>query len=310
MDDQSFAGLRHDLRSMFTLIMLEADALAGSGVDAETRTRRAERIANAVERCAAMLDAARERDRAPVSSGATTKVADVLDAVGTVLAPWIPTCVDVRIMCPPRLEARICPALTYRILLNLTQNAASAIAAAGQGRTIALSAEAHGRALLVAVADDGPGLPLPVRDRLVALLGRPQRSRHIAWSGRASASRREVDSCSGSQVLPPSVDERLRRGGEHGCEDIILERLAYYARQGVHCVQGVPRTKSVPRITDPALTRIPPTARSLRRPPGEHGLGLPTAARLARALGGRLQLVDHPPRTTVFQLAVPGCVVQ
>jgi len=86
----------------------------------------------------------------------------------------------------------------YRILLNLTRNAFDAGA-----RTIRISCEGSGDSLLVIVADDGPGLPQSIVDKL---FDEKLRSTHTGKTGLGLLISRELAENQGGALRLRATD--------------------------------------------------------------------------------------------------------
>ena len=67
---------------------------------------------------------------------------------------------------PPGLRVSADRDQLYRVVINLAQNAADALAGRAGGGTVRIGARRAGGDTLIEIADTGPGLPAEVRDHL------------------------------------------------------------------------------------------------------------------------------------------------
>jgi signal transduction histidine kinase len=154
------AKVSHDLRGILTPALLSAERLQ---MHADPRVQRAgDVLAQAVDRAADLvrrtLEYAREGPP-PLQFGPVALAPLVNEAAETARPPRstlrVNNGIDAAIqVLADRIEL-------FRVLTNLLRNAAEAGA-----RTVRISAQHAGAALSVDIADDGPGLPEPVRAEL------------------------------------------------------------------------------------------------------------------------------------------------
>ena len=168
---EAVAKINHDLRNMLTSAQLASERLASS---ADPHVARAmPRLERALSRAAALtrnvLDYGKSEEPAPVltriplAAAATTAAEDAgLEASGVRLVRTI----------PPRFAVTADSDQLHRILVNLMRNARQAIEAdatrgdrKGQG-VVRLSASLEGPHVVLLIADDGPGIPARLSERL------------------------------------------------------------------------------------------------------------------------------------------------
>lgn len=161
--------INHELRNMLTTAQLLGDRLAG--LDDPTARRIVPRltttVARAIDFCEATLAYGRASERVPQRRRVRLApiIAELTDADG--LAPGPP--IDYEIRIPAELEIDADPEQLARVLANLLRNATQAIAAAGttdDAPRITVEASRDANAVRILVADNGPGIPHHVRDRL------------------------------------------------------------------------------------------------------------------------------------------------
>ena len=151
------AKVSHDLRGILTPALLSAERLQ---IHADPRVRRAgEVLAQAVDRAADLVRRTLEyaREGPPPLQFAPVALASLVNEAAETARPLrsslrVNNAIDVAIQVrADRMEL-------FRVLANLLRNAAEAGA-----RTVHISAQHAGTALSIDIADDGPGLPEPVR---------------------------------------------------------------------------------------------------------------------------------------------------
>ncbi len=156
----SVAKISHDLRNILSSALLVADRLQ------ETSDPAAKRAANtlipAVERAAQLVsrtvDFAREGPPAIIRSA--VQVSGLVDEAAAAVRPEDGG-VAIENLVPGGLVLALDRAQIYRVLVNLMRNAAEAGAA-----RITLSVEGQNGATRLKMSDDGPGLPLRVKENL------------------------------------------------------------------------------------------------------------------------------------------------
>jgi signal transduction histidine kinase len=163
--------LAHDFRGPMTVIRGYAETLAEGGLDAEEVRRRCEIIMEMVDRLERMtmetLDFARGGGRLALRS---MDAAEVVEAITADLAEQVPTLELVRSVRVPRGSAvAVDLDKLRRAATNIAQNARDAMG--GQGLLHVSPEIPNGHApkpaqLELVLADEGPGVPGEIRDRL------------------------------------------------------------------------------------------------------------------------------------------------
>lgn len=150
------SSLGHDLRTPLTVILGGLDALRRESAptprldEVQAEARRLERLVSN------LLEMAR------VEAGAVKPAAepiDLTDAVGTALSDLDPARHGHPLMVAVRPDlplVRADPRLLHHILINLMGNAQKY---GGPGKAIAITAATEGAALVLSIADEGPGIP-------------------------------------------------------------------------------------------------------------------------------------------------------
>jgi signal transduction histidine kinase len=169
--------INHELRNMLTTAQLLGDRLGD--VDDPAVQRIAPRLigtlGRAIEYCGATLAYGRAGERPPQRHlvGVKEVVADQLDL--TKLSDGHP--ITVKDETPGDLVVDADPEQLGRVLLNLIRNAVEALARAKTpDATIVVSASRAGGIVRLRVADNGPGIPERVRDRLFSAFQASERS--------------------------------------------------------------------------------------------------------------------------------------
>ena len=165
---EAVARINHDLRNMLTSAQMASDRLASS---ADPQVARAlPRLERALSRASTLAtnvldygkseEPAPERRRVPLKAAVLAAGEDAdLDPAGVRLATTIPA----------RAAVQADPDQLHRILVNLMRNARQAILndpeRDGRGR-VEVSVRREGETCVVTLADDGPGIPPRLRERL------------------------------------------------------------------------------------------------------------------------------------------------
>lgn len=169
---EAVAKINHDLRNMLTSAQMASERLAGS--DDPMVAQALPRLERALGRAAALSrnvlaygkseEPAPQTTRIALTGAVTTAAEDAgLDPAGVRL--------DKRL--PARFAVRADPDQLHRILVNLMRNARQAIEGDAarpperQGRgVVRVTAEIAGTTAIVRIADDGPGVPPRLAERL------------------------------------------------------------------------------------------------------------------------------------------------
>jgi signal transduction histidine kinase len=153
------AKMSHDLRGILSSALLVADRLTMSREASVQQT--GEVIVRAVHRATALAQQTLEfvREGPPALRRAPTRLRGLVDEAGAVV------CAEGRCelhnQIAPEVEANIDRESILRVLTNLFRNAVQAGA-----RTLTVTGAGAEAGLAITVADDGPGLPEGVRERL------------------------------------------------------------------------------------------------------------------------------------------------
>ena len=163
---EAVAKINHDLRNMLTTAQMASDRLAGSGdpVVAQTVPRLERALSRATKLTENVLAYGRSEESPPAREPVPLAEAIAAAAEDAGLAE---DGVALRLgeMAPTTVSAD--PEQLHRILHNLFRNARQAIAGSGraQGQVHVCAHRSEGRDR-IAIADDGPGVPDRVRERL------------------------------------------------------------------------------------------------------------------------------------------------
>ena len=161
----SVTKINHDLRNVLSTALLMADRLS-INADPEL-AQMGERLARTVERGVGLteevLEYSQAREPEPViETVCPRRIAEEVQADLRTAFPAV--AVDIRI--PPRLDVRADAEQIHRILSNLARNAAQALRGRRDGRILFESEVVGEGTLILRIADNGPGLPDKVSDRL------------------------------------------------------------------------------------------------------------------------------------------------
>lgn len=165
----SVTKINHDLRNVLSTALLMADRL--SLHEDPTLAQMGERLTRTVERGVGLTDEvldysnAREAEAIVEAVPMRRIVADVQLDMRTTFAPVL-----MKNRVHPDIYVMADPEQLHRILSNLFRNAAQAMTEAGpiddRQPTLTVSAEIVGETVIISIADNGPGLPETVEDRL------------------------------------------------------------------------------------------------------------------------------------------------
>jgi signal transduction histidine kinase len=161
---EAVAKINHDLRGILSTAQLVSDRLASSN---DPEVRRAtpvlmKSIDRAVTLCSRILDFSRPRPEVAAETFALTELAT---DVAATLSPALPPGAEVANNIADDLDIYADREHMFRVLSNLVRNAVEA----GATRVVVgarQEAAPYGRRMIIEVADNGPGLPEPVRQRL------------------------------------------------------------------------------------------------------------------------------------------------
>lgn len=177
-------GLAHDLRSPVTRMKsLIERAIIETADPGSLATL--ERVAQEAETLLAMLSTALQISRAEAGIGrerfASFDVAALLEDIAEIYGPLAEDQgFAIETEAPAGLQAMLHREFVSQALGNLIENALKY--AAGGTRIVLTASESRG-ALLIEVADDGPGIPSERREEALERFGRLDPARHLAGSG-------------------------------------------------------------------------------------------------------------------------------
>jgi signal transduction histidine kinase len=155
------AKISHDLRNILSTARLMSDSLADSEVPEVKRVtpRLLAAIDRAVALCARTLSYTREG--APPLSRSRFALAGLVEEIAELVEPKREDGARLLDEVPPTLMVDADREQLFRVLLNLARNAIEAGA-----RRVTIGARSEPEAIIIEVADDGPGLPPKARDNL------------------------------------------------------------------------------------------------------------------------------------------------
>lgn len=161
------AKISHDLRNILTTAQLFTDRLEAS--EDPTVARMVPKLLNSMRRAIHLAEATLTFGKAEEAPPQLDQVqlADIVAEVfeAEALADGGEACAFVDEV-PPTFTLRADREQLYRVLSNLVRNARQAMAAAGAGGQIAISAAETEGDWMVCVADTGPGLPAKTQENL------------------------------------------------------------------------------------------------------------------------------------------------
>lgn len=177
-------GLAHDLRSPVTRMKSVIERAIVETRDSDTLTA-LERVSQEAETLLHMLSSALQISRAEAGIGrdrfADTDVTAMLDDLAEVYGPLVEdNGFTLYVGSPPGLRANLHREFVGQAIGNLIENA---LKYAVGGSTIMLSARDELGELVLAVADDGPGIAPEQRNDALKRFGRLDPARHVAGSG-------------------------------------------------------------------------------------------------------------------------------
>ena len=164
---EAVAKINHDLRNMLTSAQVVAERLQGSGdprvTSALPRLERA--LDRAVRLAQNVMAYGKSEEPRPDASRVPLAIAAEAAAEDAGLGP---ASVALALKVAPEAVVRADPEQLDRILVNVFKNAREAIEAAGRatGRVSVAAEATPDGASLIRIADDGPGVPERLRERL------------------------------------------------------------------------------------------------------------------------------------------------
>ncbi len=166
---EAVAKIQHDLRNILTSAQMASDRLARVG-DPAVQSLTA-RVVAALDRAVTLATSTLKYGKADEHTPMRKRLllAPLVDEAATSVLPEGTTIAFVNAV-PRELEVDADPEQLFRVLLNLARNAREALDSEaggnGGGRSIRVSALRADGAVTIDVADDGPGIPAAVRERL------------------------------------------------------------------------------------------------------------------------------------------------
>jgi signal transduction histidine kinase len=195
---EAVAKINHDLRNVLTNAQLVSDRLANSA-DPQVRTQ-GERLVRAIDRGVRIahdvLAYGRAEERPPAAAPVRLKPLLEEAFVDAASAASTPAGLDLRIA--DEATALGDEEFLHLVFVNLLRNAVIALAADGRNAPGTITVEAHAEDgyLAVSVADDGPGIPARVQERLF----RPFAGSNGSGAGLGLAIARELARAQGGDV--------------------------------------------------------------------------------------------------------------
>jgi signal transduction histidine kinase len=194
MQPIALAQWAHDIRNSLGAVALYLESLERPS---EPDTIRIVTRSNALLKKAADMCSDLMREAAQVGTGVRRRKFDVMQTIGEVfdlVAPIVPEPTTLCVATRGPVYVMADPQDVFRILFNLIHNAVSVARTAGAMRRIELSLEHFGATVRIRIADDGPGLPEPVRARLF------RRSESTSSSGYGLSIARELAERNGGML--------------------------------------------------------------------------------------------------------------
>lgn len=158
------AKISHDLRNMLSSAQLMADRLEGSRDPIVRRV--APKLIGSIDRAVNLCVSTLKRGKAEETPPEPRRVAlrALADEVGE--AVFADDEARFENLIDEDAEAVVDPEHLFRILQNLTRNAAQAMAASGRGDRVTLKLDREGGEARILVSDNGPGIPARALDTL------------------------------------------------------------------------------------------------------------------------------------------------
>jgi signal transduction histidine kinase len=165
MHQIALAQWAHDIRNALGTVALYVETLERP--DPQSRKAVARTHALLAQAAAMCSDAVKQAGVGPGEGPRTGfNVVETIAQIRELIAPTLPRAAALQVVADDPIRVLADRQDVFRILFNLVHNAA-AIARRGDAlRRIQIRASHNGSTAIIAVADDGPGLPQTVRDRL------------------------------------------------------------------------------------------------------------------------------------------------
>ena len=163
MDSIAIAQWAHDIRNTLGTVSLYLESLEGQA-DTARLARSDALLRKATGMCADLMrEAGQGATKVPRQ---TFDVTRTIEEVVGLIAPIVPKSTSLRLASGGPVYVTASQKDVFRILFNLIHNAVGVARTAGTIRWIGLALEQNGATVTVRIADDGPGLPAEVRERL------------------------------------------------------------------------------------------------------------------------------------------------
>lgn len=162
------SGVAHELKNPLSGVLGHAQLLSlreGLGADAR---RDAQRIVENAKRCRRIVRNLLDFSRRRAPEECLVSVGDLLETVLELSSYQLKT-QEIRVVheIDPRLPPTVLdPHRMEQVFLNLIQNAALSLARDESGGTITIRAREENGEILVEIADDGPGVPADIREKI------------------------------------------------------------------------------------------------------------------------------------------------
>ncbi|MEO9171345.1 MAG: HAMP domain-containing sensor histidine kinase [Candidatus Baltobacteraceae bacterium] len=168
------ATVGHELRTPLTSIRGYIETLLDEEVDARTARRFLETARSEALRLGRLVDGMLDFSMLDLGPhGSIDRVSDVSQTVRSAIDALAPIAsergITIHARVPDGIFGRIDPDACMHAVVNLIENALKYGRCGGR---VAVSVESHGRALRIAIDDDGPGVAPPERDAIFELRAR------------------------------------------------------------------------------------------------------------------------------------------
>lgn len=244
--EEGSAGISHDLGNLITALRLCSDLIAEAGVLAPSHVHLAQELSAVVAAAERLTRESRTHSSTPSRMADVTerRVGNLGQAVrdlGPLMAAIAGPGVDVQIACMPCPgELRLTEPSLTRVLMNLVRNSADAMPSGGKIR-ITVQRNSPGatsrRTVLLTVADNGPGIPSGLLERIFE----PGFSMHNSASSGPELSHRGLGLSLVRQILTQAGGTISAQNGVAGGARFLIE---------------LPLTKVTPCLPREPLSRV------------------------------------------------------
>ena len=204
------AKIQHDLRNILASAQLASDRL--SSVADPVVQRLAPRLVASIDHAVALATNTLRYGRAEETPPERRRfhlrplIDEAAEAALAAAAPRAP--IGLINEADPVLEIDADPEQLFRIVLNLLRNATQALEKQGEAPEIVVSARRQGRHVLIDIADNGPGVPQALRERLFQAF---MTSARPGGSGLGLAISRDLARAHGGDITLVSTGEKGSR---------------------------------------------------------------------------------------------------